>query len=89
MEKVKAFDMRSSNSVLIGQRSTNYNIGRWSFSQVSTGGGMFLSGVRWKGVLLGRQEIQIDLDNMNRSRVTLQTRTEVNMVTDGRTHCSV
>jgi hypothetical protein len=38
VENVNAFDMRSRNSVLIGQRSTNYNTGRWSLSQVSTGG---------------------------------------------------
>jgi hypothetical protein len=38
VENVNAFDMRSRNSVLIGQCSTNYNTGRWSLSQVSTGG---------------------------------------------------
>jgi hypothetical protein len=35
---VNAFDMRSRISVLIGECSTNYNAGRWSLSQVSTGG---------------------------------------------------
>jgi hypothetical protein len=70
VEKVKAFDMRSSNSVLIGQRSTNYDIGRWSFSKVSTGGGgcsCQVSGGRGRRVLLGRHEIQINLDKTNRS----------------------
>jgi hypothetical protein len=78
VENVNAFDMRSRNSVLIGQCSTNYNIGRWSLSQVNTGG----LRCQRERVLLRRRRFQINLDNMNRSWVILKIWVMVTMTTD-------